>query len=98
VAKLTKQSEGEKYAPLAGWITMILGDFGQTVEWMQIALDCRISQVMNMRCFAYTLSNSALENTDIQTFLGQLNLDDKSIESLYRAQVSETVKPLWSSR
>ncbi|HIG40857.1 MAG: hypothetical protein ABGY96_01330 [bacterium] len=85
VKKLAKTSGGEMYAPLAGWITMIEGDFEQAITWMQIALDNRISQVLNVRAFAQILPNSPLRDADFQRFLTQLNLDDQSVSNLSRA-------------
>ncbi len=82
VINLAKQPDGIKYAPLAGWIALLMGDNDEAIRWLQISLDKRISQVLNARAFAHILPNEPLKDANYQRFLSQMNLDDDSIAVL----------------
>ena len=86
IIRLSQQTHGEQFMPLAGWFYMIQGDVEQAVFWLEKSFEHRISQVLNTRPFAQILSDkqcSLLNNPLLQTFLRKMNLDDQSL-SHYR--------------
>jgi len=86
IIRLSQQTHGEQFMPLAGWFYMIQGDVEQAVFWLEKSFEHRISQVLNTRPFAQILNDkqcSLLNNPLLQTFLRKMNLDDQSL-SHYR--------------
>ncbi len=86
IIRLSQQTHGEQFMPLAGWFYMIQGDVEQAVFWLEKSFEHQISQVLITRPFAQSLSDkqcSLLNNSLLQTFLGKMNMDDQSL-SRYR--------------
>ena len=82
ITRLMRQPQGEQYVPLAGWYYMMQGDVEQSIFWLEKGLEHRISQVLNTRAFAQILDRDQrglLRNPGLQSFLGRMNLDNRSL-------------------
>ncbi|MCZ6852461.1 MAG: hypothetical protein O7G86_00960 [Gammaproteobacteria bacterium] len=82
ITRLMRQPQGEQYVPLAGWYYMMQGDVEQSIFWLEKGLEHKISQVLNTRAFAQILDRDQrglLHDPGLQTFLGRMNLDNRSL-------------------